>query len=53
LSGVVPRYLWRAIADNGVPLKGLAPRSGQAVSPDWLKFKNPRAPAVKREMEEN
>jgi hypothetical protein len=25
-------------------------RSGQ--SPDWLKFKNPQAPAVKREAEE-
>jgi hypothetical protein len=34
-------------------LKGLAPRSGQAVSPDWLKFKNPEAPAVKREAEED
>ena len=30
-------------------LKGLAPRSGQAVSPDWLKFKNPEAPAAKPE----
>jgi ATP-dependent DNA ligase len=26
-------------------------RSGR--SPDWLKFKNPAAPAVKREAEEN
>jgi ATP-dependent DNA ligase len=31
--------------------KGSPYRSGR--SPDWLKFKNPYAPAVKREAEEN
>jgi hypothetical protein len=30
---------------------GLCYRSGR--SPDWLKFKNPEAPAVKREAEED
>jgi hypothetical protein len=31
----------------------LAPFIAQADSPDWLKFKNPEAPAVKREAEED
>ena len=28
-------------------------RLGSTLSPDWLKFKNPQAPAVKREAEED
>jgi hypothetical protein len=34
-----------------VQAQGLAYRSGR--SPDWLKMKNPDAPAVKREAEED
>ena len=47
----MPRYLWRAIADNGVEGPRTALRSG--CFPDWLKFKNPEAPAVRREAEKD
>jgi hypothetical protein len=36
---------------EGIVSKRLGSRSGR--SPDWLKFKNPEAPAVKREAEED
>ena len=39
LEGIVSKWL------------GSTYRSGR--SPDWLKFKNPEAPAVKREAEED
>ena len=32
---------------------GWARATAPAASPDWLKFKNPEAPAVKREAEED
>ena len=41
------RWGWRASCQSGWA-RGY--RSGR--SPDWLKFKNPEAPAVKREAEE-
>jgi hypothetical protein len=34
-------------------LTGLASRPLPYDAPDWLKMKNPRAPAVKREVEED
>jgi hypothetical protein len=39
------------IAGGRLEALGLRYRSGR--SPDWLKFKNPAAPAVKREAEED
>jgi ATP-dependent DNA ligase len=36
---------------EGIVSKGSPYRSGR--SKDWLKFKNPEAPAVKREQEED
>ena len=33
--------------------KRLGSRYRSGLSPDWLKFKNPEAPAVKREAEED
>jgi hypothetical protein len=37
---------------EGVVSKRLGSRYRSGRSPDWLKFKNPEAPAVKREAEE-
>ena len=38
---------------EGIVSKRLGSRYRSGRSPDWLKFKNPQAPAVKREAEEN
>jgi hypothetical protein len=38
---------------EGIVSKRLGSRYRSARSPDWLKFKNPDAPAVKREAEED
>jgi ATP-dependent DNA ligase len=37
----------------GIVSKRLGSRYRSGRSPDWLKFKNPDAPAVKREAEED
>jgi bifunctional non-homologous end joining protein LigD len=37
---------------EGIVSKRLGSRYRSGRSPDWLKFKNPNAPAVKREAEE-
>jgi ATP-dependent DNA ligase len=37
---------------EGIVSKRLGSRYRSGRSPDWLKFKNPEAPAVKREAEE-
>jgi ATP-dependent DNA ligase len=37
---------------EGIVSKRPGSRYGSGHSPDWLKFKNPAAPAVKREAEE-
>jgi ATP-dependent DNA ligase len=37
---------------EGIVSKRLGSRYRSGRSPDWLKFKNPTAPAVKREAEE-
>ena len=38
---------------EGIVSKRLGSRYRSGRSPDWLKFKNPGAPAVKREAEED
>ena len=38
---------------EGIVSKRLGSRYRSGRSPDWLKFKNPTAPAVKREAEED
>jgi ATP-dependent DNA ligase len=38
---------------EGIVSKRLGSRHRSGRSPDWLKFKNPDAPAVKREVEED
>jgi ATP-dependent DNA ligase len=38
---------------EGIVSKRLGSRYRSGRSPDWLKFKNPDAPAVKREVEED
>ena len=38
---------------EGIVSKRLSSRYRSGRSPDWLKFKNPDAPAVKREAEED
>ena len=38
---------------EGIVSKHLGSRYRSGRSPDWLKFKNPEAPAVKREAEED
>jgi hypothetical protein len=38
---------------EGIVSKRLGSRYVSGRSPDWLKFKNPEAPAVKREAEED
>ena len=40
------------IGPDGIVPKRLGSRYGSGRSPDWLKFKNPAAPAVEREAEE-
>jgi ATP-dependent DNA ligase len=40
-------------ACEGIVSKRLGSRYRSGRSPDWLKFKNPEAPAVKREAEED
>jgi hypothetical protein len=39
--------------EKGIVSKRLGSRCRSGRSPDWLKFKNPDAPAVKREAEED
>jgi ATP-dependent DNA ligase len=41
------------MAVTGIVSKRLGSRYRSGRSPDWLKFKNPAAPAVKREAEED
>jgi ATP-dependent DNA ligase len=41
------------MAVTGIVSKRLGSRYRSGRSHDWLKFKNPEAPAVKREAEEN
>jgi ATP-dependent DNA ligase len=38
---------------EGIVSKRLGSRYRSGRSPDWLKFKNPHAPAVRREAEED
>jgi ATP-dependent DNA ligase len=38
---------------EGIVSKRLGSRYRSGLSPDWLKFKNPAAPAVRREAEED
>jgi ATP-dependent DNA ligase len=38
---------------EGIVSKRIGSRYGSGRSPDWLKFENPEAPAVKREAEED
>src|SRR5678815_1626837 len=47
-SATPARWAWRGIVSKRL---GSRYRSGR--SPDWLNFKNPQAPAVKREAEED
>jgi bifunctional non-homologous end joining protein LigD len=47
-SAMPARWAWEEIVSKRL---GSRYRSGR--SPDWLKFKNPEAPAVKREAEED
>jgi hypothetical protein len=42
----------RTMGLEGIVSKRLGSRYRSGRSPDWLKFKNPQAPAVKREAEE-
>ena len=42
----------RKLGLEGIVSKRLGSRYRSGRSPDWLKFKNPAAPAVKREAEE-
>ena len=43
----------RTMGLEGIVPKRLGSRYRSGRSPDWLKFKNPAAPAVKREAEED
>src|SRR5215831_3371186 len=53
LSGdVVFRHAWEMVLE-GIVSKRLGSRYRSGRSKDWLKFKNPEAPAVKREAEED
>ena len=47
-SSMPARWGWKALSHKRL---GSRYRSGR--SPDWLKFKNPEAPAVRREAEED
>ena len=51
-GAVVFQYAWK-MGLEGVVSKWLGSRYRSGRSPDWLKFKNPDAPAVKREAEED
>ena len=42
-----------ALGCEGIVSKRLGSRYRSGRSPDWLKFKNPAAPAVRREAEED
>jgi bifunctional non-homologous end joining protein LigD len=42
-----------ALGCEGIVSKRLGSRYRSGRSPDWLKFKNPQAPAVRREAEED
>ena len=42
-----------SLGAEGIVFKRLGSRYRSGRSPDWLKFKNPAAPAVKREAEED
>jgi hypothetical protein len=42
-----------SIEIRGIVAKRLGSRYWSRRSPDWLKFKNPKAPAVRRESEED
>ena len=42
-----------ALGCEGIVSKRLGSRYRSGRSPDWLKFKNPNAPAVRREAEED
>ena len=50
-AGRVPARLHARLRRDRLQAAGLALSSGR--SPDWLKFKNPAAPAVRREAEED
>ena len=50
-SKIVPRNEGRPGAGDGAPL--LQHGFAEGRSSDWLKFKNPEAPAVKRQAEED
>ena len=43
----------RGMSLEGIVSKRLGSRYRSGRSPDWIKFKNPAAPAVKRETEED
>jgi hypothetical protein len=47
LHGMLVRWVWKGLSRSGWKRY----RSGR--SPDWLRFKNPETPAVKREAEED
>jgi bifunctional non-homologous end joining protein LigD len=51
-GGIVFRHVC-TMRLEGIVSKRLGSRYRFGRSPDWLKFKNPDAPAVKREAEEN
>ena len=48
-----PAHSDRKMGLEGIVSKRLGSRYRSGRSPDWLKFKNPDAPAVKREAEED
>jgi ATP-dependent DNA ligase len=55
---LAPAGLWlqqflRKLVAEGIVSKRLGSRYRSGRSPDWLKFKNPAARAVKREAEED
>jgi bifunctional non-homologous end joining protein LigD len=52
-EGVVVFQHACALGCEGIVSKRLGSRHRSGPSPDWLKFKNPQAPAVRREAEED
>jgi bifunctional non-homologous end joining protein LigD len=52
-EGVVVFQHTCALGCEGIVSKRLGSRYRSGRSPDWLKFKNPQAPAVRREAEED
>ena len=52
LEGVVVFQHACQLGCEGIVSKRLGSRYRSGRSPDWLKFKNPAAPAVRREAEE-